>query len=351
MPEDHRRDPDAQHRAEAVARLRGDADRPEAQEQIEPDEDGAADEAPLLREDGEREVGGLVGDEAELVLHPLEVAVAHELPVADGDAGVVGVPSRLQNVRLGVEEHLDAGALIVEQHVLVGHVRADDRRAEEEEDAAPLELRHRGDGEEDEDVDHRRAEIRLPEDEEGRHEGDEGRHEQILERAPLVLRVVVEVLGEGEDEGELRELARLELEAAELDPSRGAAEVSTEHQRQDEHEDAHRVRDVGGALEVPVVEGAQDRPHDPRPEEPVELADVALGDGALVDARRGVEVHHPEEGDAHGGDEERPIEARREPLALPHHGVLCLPRSCGRPALERGEPSFFGGMILPLSSL
>ena len=60
------------------------------------------DEAPLLGEDGEREVGVLVGEEVELVLRALHEPVAEEPAVADRDARVVRVPAASQDVRLGV---------------------------------------------------------------------------------------------------------------------------------------------------------------------------------------------------------------------------------------------------------
>ena len=56
----------------------------------------ATDVPQFLGPDGEREVGELVGDEAELVLRALHEPAAEDPAVSDRDARVVRVPSAMQ---------------------------------------------------------------------------------------------------------------------------------------------------------------------------------------------------------------------------------------------------------------
>src|SRR5262249_61859543 len=101
MPEDHRRDADAEGRAEAVARLRGDIHDPEDEKEVEPEENDAAGEPPLLGPDGEREIGPVLGKEVELVLRAVEVALAAEAPGADGEDRLPRVPAGARRIRRG----------------------------------------------------------------------------------------------------------------------------------------------------------------------------------------------------------------------------------------------------------
>ena len=175
----------------------------------------------------------------------------------------------------------------------------------------------------------------------GEHRGDE----QILEASPLAARVVVEVLGQRDDQEQLHELAGLVLEAAEVDPAGRAAHVGGEDDDEDEVEDAEGVEHVAEALEVPVVEGEHEAGEDAADGEELDPADVELGPGALVDAGRAVEVGDAEEFDERHRDEERPVEvladAGREGLGLDYgEGPL---RAWADPGPEAGGLEEPGG--------
>ena len=126
VPEHHRRDADADGGAEAIARLAGDLQDPEDQDQVGEQQHRAADEAPLLGPDGEREVGPQRREVPQADLGAVQVPLAEEPPRADG---VQRLPRLVRPLRVGVEERLHALALILVQQVLVDRERRDRRQA------------------------------------------------------------------------------------------------------------------------------------------------------------------------------------------------------------------------------
>src|SRR6185369_15514576 len=78
----------AQRLGEAIARLGREVQRPQDQEQVAADQDGAADEAPLLGEHRERKVGPVLGQKLQLVLRAVQPALAGPAPAADGEDGL-----------------------------------------------------------------------------------------------------------------------------------------------------------------------------------------------------------------------------------------------------------------------
>ena len=107
---------------------------------VERDEDHAADEAPLLGEDREREVAVLLGQEHELVLRPLHEALAEPAAVADRDARLVGVPVVAEDVLVRVQPRVDALVLVAAQAV------APEDRAEEQAGARRVATRRAASG-------------------------------------------------------------------------------------------------------------------------------------------------------------------------------------------------------------
>src|SRR5213075_1149669 len=94
--------------AAAVARVLGERQRLQDQEQVEPEDDGHADEAPLLAEDGEDEGGVAGGEELQLRLRPLLEALSVNAAGADGDLGLRDLIAAPERVAVGVEEGDDA---------------------------------------------------------------------------------------------------------------------------------------------------------------------------------------------------------------------------------------------------
>ena len=97
---------------------------------VQEDDDQAADEPPFFADGAENEVGGLFRHEAEGSLGAVEEAFPEEPAGADGDFGLVDVVTYSGQVFLHAEEDLDAGALVVLEHVLEDEIRGKD-----EEDA------------------------------------------------------------------------------------------------------------------------------------------------------------------------------------------------------------------------
>ena len=179
--------------------LRRDADRPDAEEAVEAEQHDAADEAPLLGEHREREVGVLIGQELELVLRAPHEPLAEDPAVADGHARVVRVPARAAEIGLGVQERRDALALVVLEAVDPRERHRRRPRCQQRADALPPEPHERRDADEDQHEDDGRAEVGLPQDEQRRDDREQRRDDQILQRAPLAPRIVVQELGERDD--------------------------------------------------------------------------------------------------------------------------------------------------------
>ena len=99
---------------------------------------------------------------------------------------------------------------------LTANVRPDE---EQRDHVRPAHARDEEAREEGGDVDERGAEVGLPEDE---HDRDDAEHDRLQHDAGLLepSHAIDEEAGEGEDEEELAELGRLELERPEVDPAR-----------------------------------------------------------------------------------------------------------------------------------
>ena len=67
-----------------------------------------------------------------------------------------------------------------------------------------------------------------------RRRQDQAGNDQVFERAAFGARIVVQVLGQRDDEEQLHQLARLQRKAAYGDPALRAADVATENEHQQE---------------------------------------------------------------------------------------------------------------------
>ena len=276
----------------------GELDEPEEEGEIEYDECGATDEAPLLADGAEDEVGFLLGDKVGLGDGAFEEALAEEAARADGNLGLVDVVADALEVLRFAEQDVDAFALVGFEHFLEGEIDREDEQARDDEDdggvdvglacaaVEPEEKIGQTDGQNDghddilvehqrkhkEDDGHAREDKHIPgeplaeeRDDEGReHERgagvvlqqyQHGRDENERQRGEAAFGAVdfhVEaacVFGQSQSGGELGELGGLEAEEAEVDPRLAAIDGDSEEYGQHEQGQGETVDDVGGVGE------------------------------------------------------------------------------------------------------
>src|SRR5690606_30895196 len=90
---------------------------------VEQQQSDRGDEATLLRQHREDEVRVLLGDEVELPLRALLVALAEQATRTDGDRGLDDLVAGPLSVGFGVEERQESVALVA------GEARQQDRRS------------------------------------------------------------------------------------------------------------------------------------------------------------------------------------------------------------------------------
>ena len=109
---------------EVAVSERGGAKGDEDHRRIEQQHHDAADEAELLGQGGEDEVGALLRQEVELALGAQAEALAHQPAGAERDLGLDDVVAGAALVRLRVDESEQAGALVGLEHQLEHHRQA-----------------------------------------------------------------------------------------------------------------------------------------------------------------------------------------------------------------------------------
>src|SRR5581483_3422196 len=95
----------------------GERHRLDHEKEIEPEHDDDADEAPLLAEHCEDEVGVARGEKRELRLRSLLETLPVNAAGTDRDLCLRHLIARLERIALGVEEDHHALALIAPQHL------------------------------------------------------------------------------------------------------------------------------------------------------------------------------------------------------------------------------------------
>src|SRR3954452_3837762 len=205
-------------RGERVPRERDDPHSTPHDEQVEPEQDRGADEAALLRQGREDEVGVMLRQEVQRRLRRAGDPATAELTGADRVLRLDDVVRRAAVIAVRIEEPGQPLYLVRAEDVHTRRRRhpQDGRRDEHGERAEDREVRppHAGDEQdrrERGDIDHRRPDVRLDEDEKG---GDGGEPDRAERRPPVgePLRPLREEAGEREDEEDLAELGRLEPE-------------------------------------------------------------------------------------------------------------------------------------------
>ena len=304
--------------------IAGNRDHPEAapdDEEVEQQEDRAADEAPLLGEGREHEVRRVLGQVIEPRLaRPLDSS-AGEATGSDRSArlgDVVGEPARVavrvrepgQPRRLVRLQHLDARGGQGPEDARDEHHRRDAENHEVE----PADTGEEQHGREGGPVHERRAEIRLEEDERygPEPEPDRGEHRPDSRHPAAALD---EEPRDREHEERLAEFGRLELEGAEVDPPLRAAHGLGEDE--DEEHDADR-RPVDEAP-VALVERRRDQRTTTMPATPRATADRLAVD-VVVGAPRHVEAGDPGDRPEPVGDEGAGRE-EQQPVQPAHDGA------------------------------
>ena len=137
------------------------------------------------------------------------------------------------------------------------------RRRAEHEQVPPADAGDEEAGRDRGRVDERRAEVGLHEDEQDRHdrEADGAEHDAQVAHAPAA---VGEEAGEREDEEQLAELGRLELEEADVDPAPRAARLLREREHEQHQDDRRGVERPLQAAVAVGVDGERDERGRPR---------------------------------------------------------------------------------------
>src|ERR1051326_5341023 len=109
------RDPKTKQPSEEAAAAQGDGKGVADQDDIEPEQDQAADEAEFLRDHREDEIGLLLGQKAQMGLGPEQEPLAEEPPGAERDLRLGDVIARPERILLRVEKGIEAGLLVIAQ--------------------------------------------------------------------------------------------------------------------------------------------------------------------------------------------------------------------------------------------
>ena len=216
---------------EEVARDRDDLEAAPDDEQVEQEQDRRAEEAALLGERREDEVGRVLGQVVEARLRRAVDAAAVEAAGADRGDRLGDVVGRAARVLVGMREAGQPRLLVrlrARRRPLPAAPEHGERRRSAPTAASTARCSQRDAGDEQHRrergrVDERRADVRLDE--------DEQRSARARARSPASTRpqladpprAVGEEAGEGEHEQQLPELGRLELEEADVDPALRAA--------------------------------------------------------------------------------------------------------------------------------
>src|ERR1041384_7197670 len=109
------RDPKTKQPSKEAAAAQGDGKGVADQDDIEPEQDQAADEAEFLRDHREDEIGLLLGQKAQMGLGPEQEPLAEEPPGAERDLRLSDVVAGPERILLRVEKGIEAGLLIIAQ--------------------------------------------------------------------------------------------------------------------------------------------------------------------------------------------------------------------------------------------
>src|ERR1700674_1177761 len=251
LDEDHHEHAAREQLAEPVRRHGRRSQEPDQQQAEHREQHQASQQAELLGEDGEDEVGRAFGHKAELALKPVQPSLAEQAARPHRDPRLKQVVAGAERVLVRVEKDLQAPALVaVEQVGQQGQRYA--RREDEGEElprACPGEEQH---AEEHGQEDDRGAEVGLGQDQAGPRRNQEDRE---TERSPRNRLAAAQISSKDDHKQELRKLRRFEGKTGPRKSGSGAqGRVADEvHRQQDE--DHAGVETWGERAQASVVEG------------------------------------------------------------------------------------------------
>ena len=300
-----------------IARPGDDAETAPHDEEVEKEQDRASDEAPLLSQRREGEVGRMLGEIVESGLARADHAAPRQPSGSDcrdrlaevvGDPAGIGVGIESQAGSLVRLEHLDTGCRQQPEHG-GDPDHADREQREQLPPAKACEEQHR---EERRRVDERRSEVRLREDEKDR---DGAQPDGREDRPPAGHRTsaVDDEAGDREHEEHLPELGRLELDEPEIEPPLRAADRLRRDENDDHQPERHHVDDL--PVPAPEVDGHDRGDHEPdrsdRRRDALAHDEVVLDTGN-VEARDPGDDPEAVPDEAGGREHEDPVQAAQE---------------------------------------
>src|SRR5262249_59591821 len=87
--------------------------KPQHQEQIQKQQDRAAEEAPLLGPHRKRKVSPVLGQEVELILRAMQIAFSEQPPGTDREDRLAGVPAPARGVAVRIEKRKQPPVLVI----------------------------------------------------------------------------------------------------------------------------------------------------------------------------------------------------------------------------------------------
>ena len=215
MEGNHRGDADREQPSEGIARILRDSYPAPEDDEIEEEQNCAANEAEFLSHNGEDKVRMVLGQKVQLTLCAAEKPLAEEHSRANRNLRLDDVIARAERIDVRIHEHHDAHFLVVlEKMPKHGHRRKS--RGEDAKEKAQSYPRRKDHAEEDRQKDERRAKIRLLQDEEKRYTDigcNGGEIHQGINFSTLFKHCC-----KRDDHNEFRKLRRLYADRAECDP-------------------------------------------------------------------------------------------------------------------------------------
>jgi hypothetical protein len=235
---------------ERVLHLRREVHGAADDEQVQQHQHDQPEQAELLADHREDEVGVALGQVVELRLRTLHPALAEHAARADGDLRLDDVVARAERIVLRVEEGEHALALVVVQQWPAdpGRAAREQRRATHEPGRQTRHHDHEPAADGDE---HGGAQVRLRGGEARGHGDDEGEHREAGEAGrqwPLM-----QIPRAQHRHGELHDLGGLEADEAQVEPAlRALADVAGDVDDEQQHDAEHVDRQRGASQDVRV---------------------------------------------------------------------------------------------------
>jgi len=233
----HRGDADREQPSEGIARILRDPYPAPENDEIEEEQNRAANEAEFLAHNGEDKVRMVLGQEVQLTLCAAEKPLAKEHARANRNLRLDDVIARAERIDVRIHKHHDAHFLVILEK-MPKHRHRCKSRGEDAKEKAQSYPRRKDHAEKDRQKDERRTEIRLLQNEKERN-ADIRRHgDEVHDGVNLI--AFFDHGGKRDDHDEFGELRRLYADRAERNPTlRTECRLSDEHDKDEQHEIEH----------------------------------------------------------------------------------------------------------------